>query len=173
MEHYGHKCNWPDCNVTEIQFLTADHINNDGARHRKSNVKINGSGIYYWLVKNNFPPGFQILCWNHQHLKKLEHTKHKLKPAKRAAGNRDCCHNSRLKVINHYGGHCNCCGQSNIDLLVLHHIYGGGTKQRKKFNIKNLYRWLIKNNFPLGFGVLCHNCNNGSAINGGVCPHNG
>jgi hypothetical protein len=46
-----------------LRFLTVDHINNDGAEHRR---KI-GAGIcslYWWLKKNHFPDGFQILCYN-------------------------------------------------------------------------------------------------------------
>ena len=37
-----------------------DHINGKGTEHRK---KI-GFNIYPWLVKNNFPEGFQTLCCN-------------------------------------------------------------------------------------------------------------
>lgn len=47
------------CNESDDRFLTVDHINNDGAEHRKS-----VSNIYSWLVRNGFPDGFQILCYN-------------------------------------------------------------------------------------------------------------
>jgi hypothetical protein len=33
------------------------------------------------------------------------------------------------------------------------------------------WAWLRKHNYPEGFQVLCHNCNMGRQINGGVCPH--
>lgn len=49
------------CQETTFEFLTIDHINNDGAQHRKS---INHSNIYVWLRKNNYPSGFQVLCMN-------------------------------------------------------------------------------------------------------------
>ena len=35
-----------------------------------------------------------------------------------------------------------------------------------------MYGWLRRNSYPEGFQVLCHNCNLGKKINGGVCPHN-
>lgn len=56
---YGGKCSC--CGEADFRFLTVDHINNDGAEHRR---QISGSRIYNYLKKNNFPGGFQILCWN-------------------------------------------------------------------------------------------------------------
>jgi hypothetical protein len=56
-------CQCPHCDVKEILFLTVDHINRDGNAHRK----LIGDGawnLYWWLVRNNFPPGFQVLCYN-------------------------------------------------------------------------------------------------------------
>lgn len=41
----------------------------------------------------------------------------------------------------------------------------------KSYNPRRLFRWIIENNFPEGFQVLCYNCNLGRAHCGGVCPH--
>jgi hypothetical protein len=60
INHYGGRCVF--CGNTNLNHLTIDHINNDGAKHRKT---VRGSRIYVWLIKNNFPSGFQVLCWNH------------------------------------------------------------------------------------------------------------
>lgn len=49
------------CGETELAFLCIDHINNDGAEHRR---KIKRRVIYRWLVANGFPPGYQVLCAN-------------------------------------------------------------------------------------------------------------
>jgi len=52
------------CNESEYKFLTIDHINNDGNIHRKE-FKINsGNKLISWIIKNNFPDIFQILCFN-------------------------------------------------------------------------------------------------------------
>ena len=62
---YGTVC--ACCGEEDIRFLTVDHINNDGAAHRKSLTGTNkaaGHNIYRWLRQNNYPPGFQILCMN-------------------------------------------------------------------------------------------------------------
>lgn len=58
--HYGgYKCQC--CGETQEKFLTVDHVNNDGAKHRKN---CRGSGIYRWIKKHNYPDNFQVLCYN-------------------------------------------------------------------------------------------------------------
>lgn len=60
------------CLESEINFLTLDHIGNDGARHRekisgkKRHVGGSSAGAvtYYWVKKNNFPKLFQVMCMN-------------------------------------------------------------------------------------------------------------
>ena len=49
------------CHVNEIHFLSMDHINNDGAAHRK---EVPMSDLYRWLRRNNYPNNFQVLCMN-------------------------------------------------------------------------------------------------------------
>lgn|SRR5678815_1543951 len=55
------------CGEATEQFLTIDHINGDGAAHRRdiAQGRHPGAGnLYWWLRKNDFPPGFQVLCFN-------------------------------------------------------------------------------------------------------------
>lgn len=84
---------------------------------------------------------------------------------------------TKTTVINHYSNgtmHCRCCKETEMGFLSIDHINGGGNKHRKKIGSYAggaFYRWLIKNNFPDGFQILCYNCNLGRAINGGMCPH--
>ena len=52
------------CGENIIEFLTIDHVNNDGAEHRKKFKIWSGWKTYDWLIKNNFPEGFQVLCMN-------------------------------------------------------------------------------------------------------------
>lgn len=53
------------CGINEIVFLTIDHINGGGRKHIKSIVEIRGgTNFYRWLRKNNYPDGFQVLCYN-------------------------------------------------------------------------------------------------------------
>lgn len=50
------------CGEVELKFLCFDHINNNGAEHRRTIGR--STSIYHWLRKNKYPPGFQILCYN-------------------------------------------------------------------------------------------------------------
>jgi hypothetical protein len=46
-----------------IEFLTIDHI--DGRKNLpKNEQKLKGEKLNLWLKKNNYPNGFQVLCWN-------------------------------------------------------------------------------------------------------------
>lgn len=49
------------CSETEPTMLTIDHVNDDGSEHRR---EVGSTNIYSWLVKNGFPEGFQVLCYN-------------------------------------------------------------------------------------------------------------
>lgn len=59
LEKYGEKC--VCCGENEVKFLEIDHINNDGAEHRR---KMGSSMIVQWLIKRGYPKGFQLLCSN-------------------------------------------------------------------------------------------------------------
>ena len=78
-----------------------------------------------------------------------------------------------MAVLIYYGGNppkCSCCGESTYQFLSIDHIKGGGNKHRKAVKAQNLYWWIIKNNFPEGFQILCHNCNLAKGFYG-RCPH--
>ena len=78
----------------------------------------------------------------------------------------------KRKIIEYYSkgkNCCNCCGESIMDFLALDHIEGGGGKHRNEVK-SNFYQWIIKNDFPVGFQILCHNCNMGKRDKG-ICPH--
>jgi predicted nucleic acid-binding Zn ribbon protein len=56
----GYRC--ACCGEDEKEFLQLDHMNNDGAEHRR---KVGaGIGVYKDLKARGFPPGFQVLCAN-------------------------------------------------------------------------------------------------------------
>ena len=71
--HYGGnppKCS--QCGITDIRVLTIDHINNDGAKHRREIGSYAGTSFYLWLRVHNYPEGYQVLCWNCNWIKRLE-----------------------------------------------------------------------------------------------------
>ncbi len=62
MDMYGGRC--ACCGESELAFLTIDHINNDGAAHRKE-TKREGQSFYASLLKSEYAPDrFQVLCFN-------------------------------------------------------------------------------------------------------------
>lgn len=68
----GYRC--VCCGEGEPTMLSFDHINEDGAKHRLEQLKVrrptsldkgsSGDTLYRWLKNNNYPDGFQILCYN-------------------------------------------------------------------------------------------------------------
>ncbi len=79
----------------------------------------------------------------------------------------------RLKVLQYYSGadipFCACCKEDILEFLVIDHLYGCGTAHRREIGY-NLVAYIIKNNFPSIFRVLCSNCNSCLGTYG-YCPH--
>lgn len=59
LTHYGACC--ACCGEREILFLTIDHIHGNGGLHRR---QIGKTDMWKWLAQNDYPDGFQILCYN-------------------------------------------------------------------------------------------------------------
>ena len=60
---YGGKC--ACCGEKQIEFLSVDHANGDGAEERrKLGKKINSGALYRMIIRENFPDRYQILCFN-------------------------------------------------------------------------------------------------------------
>ena len=84
--------------------------------------------------------------------------------------------NDKIRVLNHYSNNnstCVCCGETWPEFLTVDHIWGRGNVERKRLGIPAgsvFYAWLIKNNFPPGYQVLCLHCNLWS-WGWKVCPH--
>jgi len=108
---------------------------------------------------------------------------HKLANSKWYAKNRSAnkeqmkAYRQRIKdaVFAAYGGYrCACCGESEKSFLCVDHVNNDGYAHRKQIGHRGgigIYLWIVKNQFPPGFQILCYNCNQGKRINNGVCPH--
>jgi hypothetical protein len=74
LAHYGKAgrpaCRWRGCPIDDLDMLSIDHIENDGAEHRRRET---GSGIriYFHLRSRGYPKGYQTLCHNHQWKKEI------------------------------------------------------------------------------------------------------
>ena len=69
LKHYGQlKCK--KCKIADNRVLDLDHIYGGGKKDRKKHGF--GHGFYYWLKRNNYQKGYQILCRNCNWIKHLE-----------------------------------------------------------------------------------------------------
>ena len=60
------RCMCPGCTANGskfYKFLTIDHLNAKGNLHKGSGkYRLGGHGLGLWIINNNFPKDFQILC---------------------------------------------------------------------------------------------------------------
>ncbi len=165
------------CGENNFNNLSTNHINNDGAEHRRADKS--SIDILQWLRNNDYPQGVvEVMCFNcnlaHGY---FGYCPHKGRPdlpvsnatlirseQKRIAGIRA---RRKLKrtVLAHYSQEapsCVTCGESHLEFLALDHVDGKG-KQHKlatgKLSADAFYRWIRDNDCPPLFQVLCHNCN--------------
>ena len=59
LAHYGGACEC--CGENQPVFLTIDHIEGNGNAHRR---EVGKTDMWLWLLKEGFPEGFRILCYN-------------------------------------------------------------------------------------------------------------
>lgn len=64
VDAYGGRCSCPGgCPITDIEFLTLDHSQNDGKADRESIGMT--TRLFRWLIKNGFPKDrYRLLCYN-------------------------------------------------------------------------------------------------------------
>ncbi len=191
---------------SHTEFLAIDHILGKKVMDTIPElVKIGYSSklknylLLQWIIDNNFPEGFQILCHNCNQSK--ANTKHnscihgnrdqtKFKPDKSARYTLSL----RMKVFPHYSKRhsnsdvpcCRCCGEySNMEFLAIDHILGKKVMDTipelieldysSKMKKTKLLNWIKNNNYLSNlqteyFQILCHNCNVVKGVYG-KCPH--
>jgi hypothetical protein len=159
------------CGNNILEFLCIDHIDDNGHVHR-NDMGMSSNTLNCWIVKNNFPFGFQILCNNCNYLKEynrdkiLSHSSHSIRVRNQRL-------NIRLQTLYWYSNgqmKCECCGENDDRLLTIDHMRGGGKQHLIDKGNKNLYEILYYEKYPEGYRVLCHNCNK-SYGQYGYCPH--
>ena len=80
----------------------------------------------------------------------------------------------RKQIIDMLGNTCKCCGETNINLLSIDHINGGGQIDRNSFKkwgkyLKNIINMSDEERNKI-YQCLCYNCNYSHGF-WGVCPH--
>ncbi len=168
-EHYGNKC--VCCNESNINLLTIHHIHGREDKNKEEN-KRTGIHFWKWLDKNNYPKGYQLICYNcnlsTKNYKKEFCPVHHTELYKSFIRENLTEHYMRFHLLNfqkrrqvcieYYGSKCRCCGETKYEFLTIDHINHSESAGKGLYG-ERLYRYLIKNNFPDGFQVLCWNCN--------------
>ena len=71
LTHYGGGiCACVKCGFSDIRALSIDHIDGNGAQHRREINQMSGD-FYGWLKRNSYPDGYQTLCMNCQFIKRF------------------------------------------------------------------------------------------------------
>ena len=80
LTRYGNgQCVCVQCGENRPPCLSIDHINGNGADHKKKMV--GPSHFYQWLKNNNWPLGFQTLCMNCQWIKRHDNKEYRYRSA--------------------------------------------------------------------------------------------
>jgi hypothetical protein len=175
------------CGEQNMAFLSIDHVEGGGNK-QMCELKRRGNGFYRWLRNNGYPSGYRVLCMNCNSTLGLRgYCPHGILPSdmKFRFGQSQSYgaiyvrkHRQKLRhdVLVHYSGGlptCSCCGEKHEEFLSIDHINDDGADHRR-MGIKSgceTYLWLVNNDFPAGFQVLCMNCNFAKGHNSGGCPH--
>lgn len=81
-------------------------------------------------------------------------------------------HEQKKVLFDYYGWSCNCCGETMPKFLSIDHVNNDGYLD-KELGISRYKKILkeIEEGLADKYQVLCHNCNTGKKLNGGICPH--
>ena len=143
--------------------------------------------------ENRIKHSTRIKAYHSRPDRKAKEKQRKAEPAYRQweQGARAKENQNRFNVLQHYSKNlsnsdipcCNCCGQNNhLDFLAIDHIAGIKKMDFEPELIKlgyssklvgrSLIKWIIVNDFPKGFQILCANCNfsKGMKKNNNKCP---
>jgi len=80
IQHYSPDKVCVRCGFSDMRALSIDHINGGGVKHliQLFGAKRGGRIFYEWLIENNFPEGFRVLCLNCQFIVMAEKTEAQL-----------------------------------------------------------------------------------------------
>lgn len=133
--------------TSEEYRINKDYYN----AYSKSPQKKMSDSTYYQAHKESIKKATNTYYKNHRDVVRSRH-------------NRE---NAKIKevVLTHYGEGkpaCIVCGFEDIDCLNIDYINDNGKEHRKEIGVgsgNNFYKWLLDNDFPVGFQTLCANCN--------------
>lgn len=172
----GNKC--IICGITNSDFLTIDHINDNGAEERRKSGN-SGTALVKHLNSLGWPEdyikeNYQILCWNHNCTK--THRKYFDIPSDQL--NRRQRYLIKLwKEAFNFFGECSLCKEFNLKYLTIDHIHRDGAERRRngERDSSGLLIQFRKQGWPESlkedYRFLCYNCNCGLGKSNVDCPN--
>lgn len=137
------------CDEARIGALTVDHIEGGGTAHRRSISK-----IYFWLRKNSYPTGYRVLCSNCNWRQHLLRTTQKRSETNIAI---------KKRFMTVLGGKCRECGETDLNVLSVHHSAENGAGHRREVSGGRsgvwFYKAILKSGDFTGLECLCMSCN--------------
>lgn len=151
---FGGKCSNPDCSAADWRILEVNHLNSGGKEDTK---KYGGNHRLYRAILDGTRPtnDLNLLCASCNAL--YEH-----EVGRRKVGSPN--YSRRVRAIKKImGEHPSCvvCGNTDLRVLEINHLDGGGQEDCKKYggNI-NLYRAIVNGTRPTNdLDIRCVNCN--------------
>ncbi len=189
-----------NCGETEKEFLTIDHVSDDGFIQRN---QLHSNSVIYRQILSDIQSGkFQILCFNCNIVKALAPIQRfnfveggkECKSCDRSLSSdafrkrdggrwlrttcKDCESDSRrlvkVQVFALFGNVCTCCSEKRTECLSLDHVEEDGSRLREEgihATGYNLYRRILNGTVSAdGLQLMCFNCNFSKHI-GGCCIH--
>ncbi len=156
LEYYGGKCEC--CGEAGYDMLTFDHKEKTYYKNKARGVALTYDVIKVYKELGYPNRQYRILCWNCNTARGFygycPHAKQKDSLSNRSW-------ESKLEMIDAYGGKCVLCDERLPEFLTIDHINGGGNKHRQEVGNGHRFRlWLKRQNWPRDeYRLLCANCN--------------
>lgn len=181
--YLGNKCKC--CGETEHEFLTYDHIHNNGGggvgKRKDHHLKISKEIVHAFEKRSirarvHILNKYQLLCWNCNVSKKHDgKCRHKREPISDEGVKKGTAYmrNILCKGKIYLGKICRCCEETEIEFLGIDHIDNDGYKgKRNKNGTRYAYSYYFEiiHAFERGteedrkevmskYQTLCHSCN--------------
>ena len=142
---YGGACAL--CGERRPSCLTIDHPLGNGGEHRRELFGTQSAGYQFhlWLKRNDFPPGYRVLCFNCNIREYHKHRHYSPDQGFRAL-------RAKLELHEAMGGCCQQCGESDPDVLC---VNGRDSTGRHG---ASLYYYLLRTGEYRNYSLRCYNC---------------
>ena len=138
-----------------------EHVREYGRRWRKKNLEKERKSDRQWYEKNREKKREYHRQWYKKNPEKVRERKRQWRKKNPEKGREYCRgwnRRFRLRIIEHLGGKCNRCGITDVRVLQIDHINGGGRRELRSLS-RHQYYHLVFSDTIGKYQLLCANCN--------------